>query len=365
MNKPQWTWTNYKGNLEWLRNNTVFLARSGSWAYGTNTPSSDEDWRGIAIPPIEYVFGTLHKFEQAEIKTPDCVIFDIRKFVSLASQANPNVIELLFTDPEDVVIEKTVQWESIRYEFLTKRVRHTYSGYAMGQLKRISLHQKYLTNPPKRKPERKDFGLPEETLVPGDQLKVITAEIQKKIDSWSHSYLDDLEPGHRTALVNRFTEHLADIQIASQDDLWLPAARTLGASDNLIEAMKKERGYSSAKRQYDNYLEWQKNRNPDRAALEAKYLYDTKHGAHLVRLLRQCREILTGQGVIVKRPDAEELLSIRNGAWSYEKIIDFAENEDKELQVIAQNSNLPNAPDINKIDNWLVSVLEGWYGTRG
>lgn len=363
-NKPQWDWSKYNGNLKWLPHNTVFLARAGSWSYGTNTPESDEDWRGIAIPPKEYVFGTLHKFEQAEIKDPDCVIFNLQKFIHLASQANPNVIELAFSDPSDVIIDRPWKCDlyKVRDLFLTKRVRHTYSGYAMGQLKRLKLHREYHTNPPKKQPKRADFELPENTLVPGDQLKSIETEIRKKLDSWSIKYLDDQPVSVRIALTNKFTEHLADIGIASQADLWLPAARSLGASDNLIEAMKKERGYASAKRDYDNYFKWKLDRNPARSALEEKFGYDGKFAMHLVRLMRQCREILTTGKVIVKRPDAEELLLIRNGAWSYDYLIDWVTTQDKELQQVAADSKLPHAPDVEKIDKWLVDTLERWYG---
>mgnify|MGYP001607055563 CR=1 FL=1 len=46
-----------------------------------------------------------------------------------------------------------------------------------------------------------------------------------------------------------------------------------------------------------------------------------KHAMHLVRLMRMCKEILITCEVVVKRPDREELLAIRNGAWSYYKLI--------------------------------------------
>lgn len=360
MSKSPWVWSNYKGNLEWLEKGTIFLTRHGSHAYGTNIETSDEDWRGVAIPPKKYLLGTLNRFEQAECKEPDTTIFDLRKFVSLAAQANPNVIEILFTEPSDHAIVNRIGDELIdrRDWFVTKRCRHTFSGYALSQLSRMKLHRKYLLNPPKSKPTRADFGLPESTLIPNDQLVAITAEIQKKIDSWSLSMLDGIEDANRVALVNKFSEHLAEIGVAQNSELWLPAARSLGASDNLIEAMKRERAYTTAKRDFDKYQEWKRNRNEARAELEAKFSVDTKHAMHLIRLLRMCREMLTGQGVIVRRPDAEELKSIRAGAWGAEKIIDWAENEDKELQKVAEESTLPRAPDIEKIDTWLVNVIE-------
>ena len=44
-------------NMQWLKNRTILLTRTGSHAYGTNTPESDEDYRGVCIPPPEYYLG--------------------------------------------------------------------------------------------------------------------------------------------------------------------------------------------------------------------------------------------------------------------------------------------------------------------
>jgi hypothetical protein len=98
---------------------------------------------------------------------------------------------------------------------------------------------------------------------------------------------------------------------------------------------------------------------PNRAALEEKFGYDTKHAYHLVRLIRMCRETLLTGKVIVKRPDREELLSIRNGAWTYDQLIEFADSEEKSLSEIYNSSNvLPKTPDRNKIEQLCVELVE-------
>lgn len=352
-------WSLYRGNITWLRERTHYLTRHGSWAYGTNTPESDEDFRGIAIAPREYHLGALHKFDQAVCNDPDLTIFEARKFVSLAAQCNPNVIEILFVDDSDrlQVTRLGERLLGMRELFITKRVRHTFSGYAASQLSRIRRHWSWLKHPPKAKPERSEFGLPEHTLVPNDHMQAARAAIQLKLDHWSADYLDGLEPDARIAITNRFAEHLAELSVANTEELWPAAARTLGMSDNLIEAMKRERGYEVAKREWSNYETWKRTRNPKRAAIEALHGYDCKHAMHLVRLLRMCREILTTGKVIVKRPDAVELLEIRNGAWPYERLVEWADGEDKALQEIAATSKLPKAPNIELIDSELVAIV--------
>src|SRR5579883_1842183 len=92
----------YTGNLPWLRERTIYLSRHGSHAYGTSGPNSDLDLRGVAIPPREYLHGYLRRFEQAEQKgDPDLVIFALSKFLGLAADCNPNVLEILYTDDSD------------------------------------------------------------------------------------------------------------------------------------------------------------------------------------------------------------------------------------------------------------------------
>ncbi len=351
-------WSRYTGNLSWLPGRTVYLCRHGSHAYGTALPTSDEDFRGIAIPPASYYFGAFDRFEQAECKSPDLTVFDFRKFVSLASQCNPNVIEILFVEDSDVLVRST--WAeslwSMRTLFLTKRVRHTFSGYAASQLGRIRRHYRWLKNPPTRQPARADFGLPEQTTIPKEHLAAAEAAIRLQLDSWSADYLDDLEPGQRTAIKNRMASHLAEMGVSMHEDLWPGAARVIGLDDNLIELMKREKQYASAKKEWRAYETWKAERNPQRAALEARWGYDTKHAMHLVRLLRMCREILAEEKVLVRRPDAEELLAIRAGAWEYERLVEWAEREDRELQEVAARSALPKVPDIAKIDKLIQEI---------
>src|SRR5688500_310856 len=91
-------------NMPWLRARTILLTRHGSRAYGLNTHTSDEDYKGVAVPPRDYFLGFANTFEQAESSSPDLVVFEIRKFFRLARDCNPNIIEVLYTDPEDHIV---------------------------------------------------------------------------------------------------------------------------------------------------------------------------------------------------------------------------------------------------------------------
>lgn len=345
-------------NLPWLAKNTIFLCRHGSHAYNTNTPESDEDFKGVAIAPREVYLGFSKTWEQAESKEPDLVIYELRKFFRLASENNPNIFECLWVSSSDYILVAPLGEKLLanRDLFLSKKVKHTFSGFAASQLKRMKAHRRWLLSPVTHKPTREEYGLPERTLVPADQLMTAEAAIRKEMDSWELD-LSGLDDAQRIALLEKIAKVISDLQI-SDDTKPRRAGRLLGFDENMIEVLDRERKYTTALREWQQYNEWKTKRNPKRAALEAKMGFDGKHAMHLCRLLKMCREILTTGKVIVKRPDAEELLAIRNGAWSYDQIVEWAEQQDKEMQELVKTSPLPKTPDLAKLDELCINLIE-------
>lgn len=91
--------------------------------------------------------------------------------------------------------------------------------------------------------------------------------------------------------------------------------------------------------------------SPRRRELKDKFGYDTKHAAHLIRLMRMGLEVMQGRGVIVRRPDAQELLDIREGKRSLEDIIDEANRLDEWITELAEkNTELPKSVDNKFVD---------------
>ena len=82
--------------------------------------------------------------------------------------------------------------------------------------------------------------------------------------------------------------------------------------------------------------------------------------AHLVRLMRTGYELMTTGELKVLRPDAEELLAIRNGAWSYEKIVGYAEEMDAKIGEVydTDKCSLPMKPPEAKINDLLQEMIE-------
>lgn len=126
-------------NNEHLGNNIILLTLGGSYAYATNTTTSDIDIRGCALNSKEEIL-TNKNFEQFVNEDTDTTIYSFNKLISLLINCNPNTIEILGCKPEHYFYLSPVGKELIdnRYLFLSKKCVHSFGGYANQQLWRLS-----------------------------------------------------------------------------------------------------------------------------------------------------------------------------------------------------------------------------------
>lgn len=109
----------------------------GSQAYGLATPESDIDKLGVFVAPNKDILGMQPVQETRVTNDPDVTLHEVRKYLALAAKGNPTVLELLFlrsysvmTDVGELLIEN-------KDAFLSQRIRKTYGGYALQQVKRL------------------------------------------------------------------------------------------------------------------------------------------------------------------------------------------------------------------------------------
>lgn len=121
----------------------VYRVLLGSRAFGLNTESSDEDRRGVYLPPADWHWGLVKPPEQAEVFQPGVeeTIWEVEKFVRLALQANPNILETLWSPVVLFADETGEELRSIRTAFLSKHLYQTYSGYVLSQFRLMQKKQ--------------------------------------------------------------------------------------------------------------------------------------------------------------------------------------------------------------------------------
>lgn len=282
----------------------ILLGYRGSKAHGMFVPSTDPnsfddiDLMGVYIAPIEHYLG----FGRADscdrfIGEWDVVSYELKKFIGLLYKNNPNVVSMLWLQPEDLFLETPLGTTLLasRELFSSKMAYHSFIGYAHGQLKRMThLNQGAVS------------------------------EISKR--------------AHR----------LADQGIEIDESTGI-AALPAGANIALVEEVRQYHELRS--RYFSGYM------GNKRKKLVEQHGFDTKNAAHLIRLLRMGIEFLQTGIMNVRRSDAEELLSIKQGAWTLEKIQEEAEN----LFVLAhdakEKSPLPDEPDREKIEKLCCNML--------
>ncbi|PRP92849.1 putative nucleotidyltransferase [Enhygromyxa salina] len=379
---------------------TIFLGLSGSHAYGTARAGSDVDLRGCCVAPLRTRLSFRTKFEQftwvpksasaepplgatyaraltragehpsagpslrARTAPPDLVIFDLAKVVALCAQCNPNMLELLFLDEREIVFS-TPLWDRLRSQrnaFLSQKVRFTFAGYAQGQLRRIQGHREWLLHPPDHEPTRGEFGLPEQSLLSADERNRIEESIAKVVRGWTVDEGIELPGAERDVLRERLREFWSTVLTARpggqlDEQVAEVAGASLGLGAEVLRTLRQERRYRGARKRWTQFQRWQRERNPKRAALEAAHGYDTKHGMHLIRLLRMGLEILRDGEVHVRRDDAEELLAIRRGELSYDALLAEAEALDQAMRAALETTSLPREVDEAALDELLFELL--------
>ena len=114
----------------------VFLGVvTGSRAFGLSTPESDEDRRGIYLPPATWHWSLKKPPEQVEsiVDGIDTIDWEVEKYLTQALKGNPTILETLWSPLVLFATELGEELISLRKCFLSRRLIATYSGYSQNQ----------------------------------------------------------------------------------------------------------------------------------------------------------------------------------------------------------------------------------------
>ena len=116
---------------------TILAVVVGSRAYGLAGPDSDHDRRGVYAAPTRLYWHLDKPPTHLDGPAEEQFSWEIERFCTLALQANPTVLEVLWSP---LVTHLTAEGEHLRAArsaFLSRRVAETYGAYARDQLKRV------------------------------------------------------------------------------------------------------------------------------------------------------------------------------------------------------------------------------------
>ncbi|CAL2062211.1 MULTISPECIES: DNA polymerase beta superfamily protein [Streptomyces] len=120
-----------------VRDHTIYACVMGSRAFGLATDASDTDRRGVYLAPTALFW----RFEKppAHMEGPgeEQFSWELERFCELALRGNPNILECLHSPLVEHLDDTGRELLSLRGAFLSVQVYDTFTGYALGQRKKL------------------------------------------------------------------------------------------------------------------------------------------------------------------------------------------------------------------------------------
>lgn len=314
---------------EHLGSNIILLTLGGSHAYGTNVETSDVDIRGCALNSKDEIL-TNKNFEQFVNEDTDTTIYSFNKLIHLLTNVNPNTIEMLGCKPEHYLYLSPVGKELLnnRHLFLSKKCIHSFGGYANAQLRRLDNKAARLVSQTEQE-----------------------NHILKSIENASYYFKDNFFTFDEDSIklyIDKSEKEEFDSEIFMDINLKHYPLRDYKSMWSEMNNVVKD--YSKIGRRNTNAIEHRKL---------------AKHMMHLVRLYLMCLDILNeGEIITYREKDHDFLMDIRAGKYLDDnrqptlEFFDMIDEFEAKLDAAKESTDLPDNPDYDKINKFVMSVNE-------
>lgn len=311
---------------------TIVKMNFGSHLYGTNSETSDKDYKGVYLPSFEdCILGNVKRSlvnnskSNSEIKNTkddfDSETYSLQYFLlELGKNGDTTFLDMIHA-PDSALIESSDIWQYIRQnksKFYTKSLK-SYIGYCRGQAAKYGIR--------------------------GSKLE----EAQKILN-----ILNNHNEGEKLA---NFWEELPNSEYSKRYDIDNCQAKDKRAFDFCGKKLMADTNVFFAKQTiqkfYDSYGE--------RARMaQANEGIDWKAISHAFRVGYQLKELYTTGNLIFPLKDAEFLRKIKKGVYHYvnDKIAEKLENLISEIEMLANNSIYPEKVDIKEWENFIVKLYK-------
>lgn len=387
----------------------IYRYYRGSQTYGTATIQSDWDEGGVYLEPINQVLGLGLDFQdEISDNKHDKVWYSLKKYMNLLLSSNPNILESLFIDDKFVIYEHPIITEikRRRQEFVTKECFNSFIGYAINQIRRARGYNKMCVQPievrkmpvdfcytpykqgsesitewlKKRGLDQKYCGLVSLNNMPdcysvfydwgahnvdkyGGNVEKFFADVNYYNFVAIYENIGINSDGCESVLSKWFEDNQTPIEYrgiikcnGTVDDVRCSSIPK-DVSPICMMTYNKD-GFTQHCKKYRQYQEWVQKRNQVRYESNLGHNYDSKNVMHCFRLINMGLEIAKTGKVQIDRSgiDADFLFDIRNHKYEYGYLINELENKKNELDEAIAYSTIPNAIDINKVNQILLDI---------
>lgn len=298
----------------------IFKAEFGSHIYGTSTPQSDKDFKGVYIPCADDILlqraGKTSFSQNTKSKTDgkntsddvDQEFFTLQSFIRLCAEGQTVALDMLFT-PEQHWLIDSHEWRFIQKNraLLLHRGVSAFVGYCQKQAAKYGIK--------------------------GSRMRAVKEAIQilnqhpdrDTLNQISRSVLvpDETDPLVKWVKITKSFQDLVHWEVCGRK---IPVTATVAYAKAMLQRIYDQYGERARMAESNEGVDW-------------KALY------HAVRVLEEAKELLTTGHVTFPRPEAALLLDIRNQKKTYLEVANMVEEGMNDLRELQRNSELPSQID--------------------
>lgn len=299
--------------------NTVFRCRFGSHLYGTNTPDSDYDEKGIFIESLKNIvlrhdsqslhFNTGNDRSRNTKDDCDIELKELRTFLKEAMDGQTYALDMLFCNKQNTLATSET-WEFIqknRSRLISKNVK-PFIGYCRQQCGKYGLKGSRLAE------LERVLGILQERN-PKDRLRdvqITESEFVRYLSDDKITFLEVLgKRFHDTVFIKMVTDSLEGLRRRY-------GARAESAKDN-------------------NGVDW-------------------KAVSHAYRCMYEVKSLLLTGNIIFPLPEAGHLIKIKRGEYNWNDINDELPAMMQEIEILAATSSLPEKPCREYWDEFILRI---------
>lgn len=361
-------------NLEQLykSNKIVFSSITGSHSYGLNVETSDEDMVGVFVHSTEDLLKFYAPPTQVSDAKNDIKYYELKEVFTLLLKGSPNLVEMLYI-PEQFHKETSPLMEELikhRDMFVSLKCYYSFVNYAYNQIKKSRGQNKWINNPkPKEAPKAEDymywiptknlcFSQEEEEVFVGSHYITHSGEEifpcrPLRIETTKGFKVARIEHGFNTYRMYFATAEEEFFKTGKIECTSISKEEERGQFAGILNFNEVQ--YKQDTRDWKNYWGWIDKRNEARWIKQesGELDFDAKNMLHCMRLLRSGLHILkTGEPkVFFEGEEREYLLDVRNGKFTYDKIMEDAQVILDEIEIVKDKNalGLPKEPNRKEV----------------
>jgi len=309
----------------------IMEIRFGSHLYGTATPQSDLDFKAVYIPDARDIL--LQRVRDNISISPDKdagarnspgdvdrEIFSLQRYLSLLAEGQTMALDMLFAPDSAMTMAPAPLWREVQanaHRLVTRRAS-AFLRYCRQQANKYGIKGSRIAV------ARQVLAVFESAEAAyGTTAKLAVAETEMNVfeAGADHSAFVDLPTPS-----GQIVRHL---EVCGKK---MPFTSSIKSAREIAQRLVDEYGQRALQAEQNQGIDW-------------------KALSHAVRVGREALELFTTGRITFPLPCANEMLSIKRGELSYERVAEIIEQLLVQVEAAAEISSLPESPDQAFIDD--------------